>query len=132
MHGYHGPIEQLTLTNTNFRQVLYTGPHSQLVVMSLLPGEEIGQEIHQVDQFFRFERGQAKVTIDGQEQTVGDGDAIIVPAGAEHNVVNLSSSEPVKLYTIYAPANHKDGTIHRTKAEADRAEEHFDGQTTEH
>lgn len=132
MKGYIGPIEKLTLENENFRQVLYTGKHSQLVLMSLQPLEEIGLEVHSdVDQFFRIEKGQGKVIIDGVEYLVTDGDAIIVPAGSEHNVINVSESESLKLYTIYSPANHKDGIIHHTKEEAMANEEHFDGQTTE-
>ncbi|MBP8617728.1 MAG: cupin domain-containing protein [Candidatus Pacebacteria bacterium] len=132
MKGYIGPIEKLTLENENFRQVLYTGKHSQLVLMSLKPLEEIGLEVHSdVDQFFRIEKGQGKVIIDGVEHLVTDGDAIIVPAGSEHNVINVSESESLKLYTIYSPANHKDGIIHHTKEEAMANEEHFDGQTTE-
>jgi len=132
MKGYIGPIEKLTLENENFRQVLYTGKHSQLVLMSLQPLEEIGLEVHSdVDQFFRIEKGQGKVIIDGVEHLVTDGDAIIVPAGSEHNVINVSESEFLKLYTIYSPANHKDGIIHHTKEEAMANEEHFDGQTTE-
>ena len=132
MKGYIGPIEKETLENENFRQVLYTGKHSQLVLMSLKPLEEIGLEVHSdVDQFFRIEKGQGKVIIDGVEHLVTDGDAIIVPAGSEHNVINVSESESLKLYTIYSPANHKDGIIHHTKEEAMANEEHFDGQTTE-
>ncbi|OQA43934.1 MAG: Cupin domain protein [Parcubacteria group bacterium ADurb.Bin305] len=132
MKGYIGQIEKLTLENENFRQVLYTGKHSQLVLMSLQPLEEIGLEVHSdVDQFFRIEKGQGKVIIDGVEYLVTDGDAIIVPAGSEHNVINVSESESLKLYTIYSPANHKDGIIHHTKEEAMANEEHFDGQTTE-
>lgn len=125
MTGYVGPIEELTEKNENFRQVLFTGSHAQLVVMSLLPGEEIGMEVHaQVDQFFRIEEGEAKFVINGEEHLVKDGDVIIVPAGAEHNVINLSGSEKLKLYTLYSPPNHPDGTIHKDKAEAMEAEEH--------
>jgi mannose-6-phosphate isomerase-like protein (cupin superfamily) len=127
MAGYHHNIEKLTVENENFRQVLYTAPHSQLVVMSLGPSEEIGQEVHQVDQFFRFERGQGKVIIDGEESLVADGDAVVVPAGSTHNVINASGTEALKLYTIYSPPNHRDGTVHRTKAEAEADDEHFDG-----
>ena len=131
MH-YLDNIEEVTLKNNNFRKVLFTGDHSQLVVMSLKRGEEIGMEVHpNVDQFFRIEKGQGKVIIDGVEHLVTDGDAIIVPAGSEHNVINVSESEFLKLYTIYSPANHKDGIIHHTKEEAMANEEHFDGQTTE-
>ena len=123
MVGYHNNIEEITLANENFRQVLFTGDHSQLVVMALKPGEEIGQEVHDnVDQFFRFEAGEGKVIIDGEETLVGDGDAIIVPAGYEHNIINTSSSESLKLYTIYSPPNHSAGTIHKTKVQADQYE----------
>jgi len=125
MKGYYGQIEKLTLENSNFRQVLFTGKKTQLVLMSLKPGEEIGEEVHaQVDQFFRFEAGEAKVIIDRQEYEVKDGDAVIVPAGSKHNIVNLSSSQDLKLYTLYSPPNHPDGTVHKTKAEADEAEAH--------
>jgi mannose-6-phosphate isomerase-like protein (cupin superfamily) len=124
MIGYVDNIEAKTLANTFFREVLFTGKYSQLVVMSLLPNEEIGMEVHQaVDQFFRVEKGQGKVIMNGEEHEVKDGSAIIVPAGTEHNVVNTSSSEPLKLYTIYSPPNHPDGTIHKTKAEATADEE---------
>jgi mannose-6-phosphate isomerase-like protein (cupin superfamily) len=125
MKGYYGQIEKLTLENSNFRQVLFTGKKTQLVLMSLKPGEEIGEEVHaQVDQFFRFEAGEGKVVIDKQEYKVKDGDAVIVPAGSKHNIVNLSSSQDLKLYTLYSPPNHPDGTVHKTKAEADEAEVH--------
>ena len=119
MVGYVDNIEAKTLANTFFREVLFTGRYSQLVVMSLLPNEEIGMEVHQaVDQFFRVEKGQGKVIMNGEEHEVKDGSAIIVPAGTEHNVVNTSSSEPLKLYTIYSPPNHPDKKIHKTKQEA--------------
>ncbi|HCM81795.1 MAG: Cupin 2, conserved barrel domain protein [Microgenomates group bacterium GW2011_GWC1_43_11] len=119
MIGYVGPIEQLTQTNTNFRQVIFTGPYCQLVVMSLLPNEEIGLETHvNLDQFFRIEEGEGKVVMNGEEQTFKAGDAIIVPAGTNHNVINTSPDKPLKLYTIYTPPNHPDGKIHKTKAEA--------------
>ncbi|HEY1074944.1 MAG TPA: cupin domain-containing protein [Patescibacteria group bacterium] len=131
MKGYKANIEQLTLENENFRQVLYTAKHVQLVVMNLKPGEEIGLEVHDVDQFFRFEKGEGKVVIDGTEQMVSDGDVVIVPSGAEHNVVNASSSESLKLYTLYCPPHHQDGTVHSTKEDALTDDEHFDGTTTE-
>ncbi len=122
MTGFVDNIEEKTEQNNFFRQVLYTGKHTQLVVMSLLPGEEIGMEVHpQVDQFFRIEEGQAKVIIDGEEHEVSDGFAIIVPAGSQHNVINTGSNS-LKLYTLYSPPNHPDGTIHRTRAEAMAAE----------
>lgn len=130
--GYKGNIENLTLENENFRKVLYTSKYSQLVLMSLLPGEEIGSEIHEDhDQFFRFEAGEGMVFVDDSEYKVVDGDSVVVPAGAKHNVVNTSLNESLKLYTIYSPAEHQDGTIHITKADAMEDEEHFDGKTTE-
>ena len=124
MKGYVGAIEQQTLTNTNFRQVLFTASHCQLVVMCLQPGEEIGDEVHaKVDQFFRIESGEAKFVIDEVEtHLVRDGDAVVVPAGTFHNVINPSKTAPLKLYTLYSPPNHPDGTTHKTKAEADAAE----------
>lgn len=132
MHGYKDNIEKLTLENTDFRRVLYTAQNVQLVLMSLKPGEEIGSEIHDDgDQFFRFEAGEGKLIINGNEQTVGDGDVAIVPQGAEHNVINTSDSEALKLYTLYCPPHHKDGTVHATKAEAESDDEHYDGVTTE-
>lgn len=131
MKGYCDKIEKLTVENTNFRQVLYTGKHSQLVLMSLAPSEEIGMEVHpNNDQFFRFEKGTGKVVIDGNEYDVTDGFAVVVPAGAQHNVVNTSTSDELKLYTIYSPAHHKDGIVKATKAEAANGPE-FDGVTTE-
>jgi len=117
MKPYHSNIEKLTLENTDFRRVLYTAPHSQLVLMSILPGEDIGTEVHHVDQFFRFEAGEGKSIIDGQEFLVKDGDVVLVPAGAKHNFIN-TGTVPLKLYTVYAPANHIDGRIHHTKADA--------------
>ena len=124
MTGYVGKIEKQTLDNTYFRQVLFTGAHCQLVVMCLQGGEEIGNEVHpHTDQFFRIEGGEVKFVFNGKEEhVVHDGDAVVVPAGTYHNVINLSKTAPVKLYTVYSPPNHPDGTIHRTKAEADAAE----------
>lgn len=123
MNGYADNIEEKTLANEYFREVLYTGTYAQLVVMCLQPGEEIGMEVHEtVDQFFRFEKGEGKVVIDGEEHLVKDGYAVIVPAGAQHNVINTSQIEPLKLYTIYSPPNHPQGTIHKIKAEAMAAE----------
>ena len=131
MKGFVDNIEELTLANNNFRKVLYTAKFSQLVLMSLTPKEEIGEEIHEGDQFFRFEKGEGKVVIDGVEQPVKDGSAVVVPAGARHNVVNTSESQPLKLYTIYSPPHHRDGIVHITKAEAMADSEHFKGPTTE-
>jgi mannose-6-phosphate isomerase-like protein (cupin superfamily) len=126
MAGYVGPIEKLTEKNNYFRQVLFTGKHAQLVVMCLQPGEEIGNEVHaNVDQFFRIEEGEARFVFNGtEEHLVEDGDAVVVPAGTYHNVINASKKKQLKLYTLYSPPNHPDGTIHKTKAEADAAEEH--------
>ena len=125
MNFYKGNIEKETLKNTFFRRVLFTGKHSQLVVMNLKPGEEIGMEVHNtVDQFFRFESGYGKVIIDDIQYKVGDGDSIVVLAGSKHNIINTSSKENLKLYTIYSPPNHPDGTIHKTKAEAEAYEKH--------
>ena len=132
MKGYVVDIEKETTKNTDFRRVLYTGRHSQLVLMSLKPGEEIGEETHNdVDQFFRFEAGEGNVIIDGAEHRVKDGNAVIIPAGARHNVVNTSKRVDLRLYTIYSPPEHQDGVVRRTKKEAMASEEHFDGRTTE-
>ena len=124
MIGYVGAIEEQALRNTYFRQVLFTGKHAQLVVMCLQPGEEIGDEVHAgVDQFFRIESGAAKFVFDEKkERLVHAGDAIVVPAGTYHNVINASKTAQLKLYTIYSPPNHPDGTVHKTKAEAEAAE----------
>jgi mannose-6-phosphate isomerase-like protein (cupin superfamily) len=123
MTGFTDNIETKTLNNDYFRQVIYTAAHMQLVIMSLKPSEEIGLEVHKdSDQFFRFEGGSGKVVINGEETNVKDGDIAIVPAGTEHNIINTSETENLKLYTIYAPAQHPDGTIHKTKAEAIVAE----------
>lgn len=132
MKGYVVNIEKETLANSNFRKVLYTAKHSQLVLMSLQPKEEIGMEVHpDNDQFFRFEKGRGKCVIDGNEYEVGDGTAVVVPSGAEHNVINMSDLDELKLYTIYSPAHHKDGIVRQSKAEAEANEAEFDGQTTE-
>lgn len=123
MIGYVGPIETLTLKNAYFRQVLFTGKHSQLVVMCLQPGEEIGKEMHpNVDQFLRIEQGEAKFVLGEEEHLVRDGDAVVVPAGTYHNVLNTSKTTPLRLYTLYSPPNHPDGTVHKTKTEAEAAE----------
>lgn len=132
MKGFAGNIEKDTIVNGNFRKVLYTGKHCQLVLMSIQPKEEIGLEVHlENDQFFRFEQGEGKCFIDGNEYTVGDGVAIIVPAGAKHNVINTSASKELKMYTLYSPPHHKDGIVRKTKKEAEAQEAEFDGQTTE-
>jgi mannose-6-phosphate isomerase-like protein (cupin superfamily) len=132
MKGFCDNIEEMTLRNGNFRHVIYTAPHSQLVLMSLNPSDEIGMEVHEEnDQFFRFEKGEGKVAIDGNEYPVRDGSAVVVPAGAEHNVINTSSEQPLKLYTIYSPAHHKDGIVRSTKEEASADAPEFDGVTTE-
>ena len=132
MKGFKSNIEKDTLSNGNFRRVLYTGKYSQLVLMNLKPGEEIGEEVHKtVDQFFRFEKGAGTVIIDGVKQKIADGDAVIVPAGARHNVVNTSKTLQLKLYTIYSPPEHEDGTIRKTKADALAKPEEFNGKTTE-
>ena len=129
MKGFAADIEKLTTENTDFRRVLYTGRNLQLVLMTLKPGEEIGEETHEdLDQFFRIESGSGEIRIDGAKNAVKDDDAVIVPAGARHNVVN-TGTQPLQFYTIYGPPEHKDGTVHRTKA--DVTEEHFDGRTTE-
>jgi mannose-6-phosphate isomerase-like protein (cupin superfamily) len=120
MTGYILNIEEKTLQNENFREVLYTAQHSQLVLMSLLPNEEIGMEIHEiVDQFIRIESGTGKAILNGEEHELSDGVAVIVPAGTKHNIINTSSDKKMKLYTVYSPAHHKDGTVHKTKAEAE-------------
>ena len=132
MKGFNINIERETLENGNYRKVLYTAKHCQLVLMSLNPGEEIGMEMHpDNDQFFRFEQGEGKCVIDGNEYEVKDGSVIIVPAGAGHNVINTSSDIELRLYTIYSPAHHKDGVVRATKAEADADAPEFDGITTE-
>jgi len=132
MKGFNANIEKDTLENNNFRKVLYTGKHCQLVLMSLKLNEEIGMEVHKDnDQFFRFEKGQGKVIIDGNEYKVTDGSAIVVPAGAEHNIINTSGTDELKLYTIYSPAHHQDGVVRATKDEAEANEAEFDGATTE-
>lgn len=120
MTGYVLNIEEKTLQNENFREVLYTAQHSQLVLMSLLPNEEIGMEVHEiVDQFIRVESGEGKAILNGEEHQLSDGTAVVVPAGTQHNIINTSTDKKMKLYTIYSPAHHKDGTIHKTKQEAE-------------
>jgi mannose-6-phosphate isomerase-like protein (cupin superfamily) len=131
MKGFINDIDDLTENNSDFRRVLYTGKQMQLVLMSLRPGEEIGEEVHHDrDQFFRVEKGSGEVWIDGARSRIEDGTAIVVPAGARHNIKN-TGDEPLRLYTLYAPPEHADGIVQATKAEAQDAEEHFDGRTTE-
>ena len=132
MKGFRDNIEKSTTENNNFRKVLYTGKSCQLVLMSLKPKEEIGLETHpDNDQFFRFEQGEGKCIIDGNEYIVGDGVAVIVPAGAKHNVINTSASKELKMYTLYSPPHHRDGILRKTKKEAEDNEADFDGRTTE-
>jgi len=131
MKGFVTNIEKDTENNNFFRKVIFTAKNSQLVLMNLKPGEEIGEEVHDnLDQFFRFEDGEGKVVIEGEEFQIGDGFAVVIPAGTKHNIINTSSEEPLKLYTIYSPPNHADGTIHKTKEEAEASEEHFNGKTS--
>jgi mannose-6-phosphate isomerase-like protein (cupin superfamily) len=130
MHGYTANIEQLTRENKAFRKVLYTDTKCQLVLMSLLPGEAIGEEVHDVDQFFRIEEGSGAVVLNGERHDLTDGSVIIVPASVKHDVIN-TGSVPMKLYSLYTPPHHKDGTVHETKQEAEADSEHFDGETTE-
>ena len=132
MKGYIGNIEEVAKENNNFRRTLYTGKHSQLVAMNLKPGEEIGAEVHpDTDQFFRIDAGEGKVVINGMDNAVKDGFAVVVPAGANHNVINTSPDKDLKLYTIYSPPHHRDGVVHATKAEATADDENFDGKTSE-
>ncbi|MFW5853134.1 MAG: cupin domain-containing protein [Patescibacteria group bacterium] len=128
MKGYIDNIEKATKDNTDYRRVVYTAKNSQLVLMSIEPGDEIGEEVHDLDQFIRIEAGQAKAVLDGVEHELSDDDAIVIPQGMSHNVINIGSV-PLKLYSVYSPPEHKEGTVHKTKA--DEIEEHFDGQTTE-
>lgn len=130
--GYKSALEKLTVQNAKYRKVLYTGKHCQLVLMTLKPGEEIGLETHyDGDQFFRFEKGEGRVLINTKKYTVKDGDAVVVPAGASHNIINTSRTRPLKLYTIYAPPHHKDGLVRATKKDTDERPEDFAGKTTE-
>lgn len=128
MNGYITDIEKETIENDNYRQVLYTGNYSQLVLMSIEPGDEIGAEVHGLDQFIRLEKGSGKAVLDGEKHDLKADHAVVIPAGTEHNVVN-TGEETMKLYSIYSPPEHKEGTIHENKA--DEREEHFDGETTE-
>jgi mannose-6-phosphate isomerase-like protein (cupin superfamily) len=131
LKGYKTNIEKDTLDNNNFRKVLYTSKHVQLVLMTLRPGEEIGEEVHnENDQFFRIEGGHGKCIIDGHEYDISDGDAIVIPTGSKHNIINIDKSD-LRMYTIYAPPHHKDGILRSTKREAEENEAEFDGKTTE-
>lgn len=130
MKGFVKDIESIAVKNEAFRQVLYTAKNCQLVVMALKPKEEIGAEVHTLDQFFRVEEGTGEAILDGARTAIRAGFAIVVPAGANHNIINTGSG-PLKLYTIYAPPNHRDGVVHQTRADAEADNEHFDGKTTE-
>jgi mannose-6-phosphate isomerase-like protein (cupin superfamily) len=127
MKGFVDNIEAITLANENFRTVLYTDDRLQLVVMHLQPREDIGEEVHTLDQFLRVESGKGTVVLDGEERGIENGTAIVIPAGVRHNVTNTENSEPLKLYSIYTPPQHEQGTVHRTKAEAEASEEHYTG-----
>lgn len=132
MKGYVTNIEAATLENEDFRRVLYTAERSQLVVMSIPAGGDIGEEVHEdVDQFIRIEEGEGKSILDGVERDLSDGSVVVIPAGVRHNIVNTSRDEALKLYTLYSPPHHKDGTVHTTKEEAEKDDEHFEGETTE-
>ncbi len=131
MKGYVDNIEELSLNNTYFRKVLYTATNCQLVVMHLQPNEDIGEEIHELDQSIRCEAGEGRAILDGVEHNISDGYAVIIPKGTKHNIINTSSELPLKLYTLYTPPEHRDGVIHETREQAMTSEEHFDGKTTE-
>ena len=130
MKGYVQDIEAIAIGNEDFRQVLYTASNCQLVVMALKPKEEIGAEVHKLDQFFRVEEGHGEAVLDGVRTAIQAGSAVVVPAGARHNIIN-TGSESLKLYTIYSPPDHRDGVVHHTRADAEADSEHFDGKTTE-
>lgn len=130
MKGFLKDIEDISVTNDAFRRVLYTAKHCQLVVMSLAPGEDIGAEVHTLDQFFRVEAGTGEAVLDGVTTAIRTGFAVIVPAGAKHNIINTGNA-PLKLYTLYAPPNHRDGVVHQTRKDAEADGEEFDGNTTE-
>jgi len=130
MKGFVKNIEEISVKNEYFRQVLYTAKNCQLVIMALKPGEDIGMEVHKLDQFFRVEEGNGVAILDGVRTEISAGFAVLVPAGTNHNIIN-TGTDPLKLYTLYAPPNHRDGVVHRTRAEADVDNEHFDGKTTE-
>lgn len=131
MKGYVGNIDHLTLANEYFRQVLYTAKSNQLTIMHLKPNEDIGEEVHDVDQFLRIEKGKGRAVLNGVANEITDGSVVIVPAGVQHNIINDSATEPMKLYTLYSPPHHRDGVVHKTKQEALNDAEHFDGKTTE-
>mgnify|MGYP001571766904 CR=1 FL=1 len=131
MNGYIKNIEKASKENENFRKVLYTAKNSQLVLMSLKPGEEIGEETHELDQFIRVEAGKGKSVLNGVESAIEDGSAVVIPAGVKHNIINTSENGEMKLYTLYSPPNHRDGVVHKTKIEAEADDEHFDGKITE-
>ena len=130
MKGFVQDIESIAVKNEDFRQVLYTARNCQLVVMALKPKEEIGAEVHKLDQFFRVEKGTGEAVLDGVRTAISEGFAVLVPAGTNHNIINTGSA-PLKLYTLYAPPNHRDGVVHSTRADAEKDNEHFDGKTTE-
>jgi mannose-6-phosphate isomerase-like protein (cupin superfamily) len=131
MKGYVVDIEKATKENKNYRKVLYTAKNSQLVVMSLRPGEDIGEEMHDLDQFIRIEKGKGKAVLDGAEHKIEDDYAVVIPSGTRHNIMNTSNDEEMKLYSVYSPPEHRDGVVHKTKADALADDEEFDGRTTE-
>lgn len=131
MKGFVTNIEQATLENDDFRRVIYTAKHCQLVLMALPAGTDIGEEVHDVDQFLRIEEGEGQSILDGVERDLTDGSVIVVPAGVRHNIINTSTSDALRLYSLYAPPHHKDGTVHPTKADAENDNEHFDGVVTD-
>lgn len=131
MKGFVTNIEAVTLENDDFRRVLYTAEHSQLVVMSIPAGEDIGEEVHDVDQFIRIERGEGQSVLDGVERDLTDGSVVVIPSGVRHNIKNISQSNVLKLYTLYSPPHHKDATVHKTKTDALADDEHFEGATTD-
>lgn len=131
MKGFVTNIEAETLENEDFRRVLYTAEHCQLVLMSIPAGEDIGEEVHDVDQFIRIEEGDGQSVLDGVERDLTDGSAVVIPAGVRHNIKNLSSSDALKLYTLYAPPHHEDAIVHKTKKDAEKDDEHYEGGTTD-
>lgn len=131
MKGFVTNIEAVTLENEDFRRVLYTAEHSQLVVMSIPAGEDIGEEVHDVDQFIRIEEGEGQSVLDGVERELTDGSVVVIPAGVRHNIKNTSQSDALKLYTLYSPPHHEDAVVHKTKADALKDGEHFEGKTTD-